>query len=139
MLFLFFYNKLVFHLAPPLLARKDPVTGEARKMRFGAWMLPVFRLLKTMRGLRGTAFDPFGYTAERRTERALIAEYEATLERVLAKLTIANHALAVQLASLPEEIRGFGHIKVRNVAAARKKQQELFARFEHPGVQRAAA
>ena len=131
--------KLVFHLAPPLLARKDPVTGEPRKMRFGAWMLPVFRILKSMRGLRGTAFDPFGYTAERRTERALIAEYEATLERVLAKLTTANHALAVQLASLPEEIRGFGHIKMRNVAAARKKLEELLARFEHPEVQRAAA
>ena len=108
-------------------------------MRFGAWMLPVFRILKSMRGLRGTAFDPFGYTAERRTERALIAEYEATLERVLAKLTTANHALAVQLASLPEEIRGFGHIKMRNVAAARKKQEDFLARFEHPEVQRAAA
>ena len=82
--------RLVFHLAPPLIAPRDPVTGELRKMRFGAWMLPVFRLLKSLRGLRGTAFDPFGYTAERRTERALIAEYEADIERVLAKLSPAN-------------------------------------------------
>src|SRR5438477_6826925 len=113
--------KLVFHLAPPLLARKDPTTGEPRKMRFGAWMLPLFRLLKTMRRLRGTALDPFGYTAERRMERALISEYEADIERLLAKLSPANHSLAVQIASLPDEIRGFGHIKMRNLAAVRKK------------------
>ncbi|HYL22924.1 MAG TPA: indolepyruvate ferredoxin oxidoreductase family protein [Burkholderiales bacterium] len=131
--------KLVFHLAPPLLARKDPLTGEPRKMRFGGWVLPLFRVLKSLKGLRGTVFDPFGYTAERRTERALIAEYEATIEQLLAKLTPANHALAVQLGSLPEEIRGFGHIKMRNIAAARKKHAEFLARFEHPEVQRAAA
>jgi indolepyruvate ferredoxin oxidoreductase len=131
--------KLVFHLSPPLLARKDPLTGEPRKMRFGGWVLPLFRVLKSLKGLRGTRFDPFGYTAERRTERALIAEYEATIEQLLAKLTPANHALAVQLGSLPEEIRGFGHIKMRNIAAARKKHAEFLARFEHPEVQRAAA
>src|SRR5205085_10847607 len=64
--------KLVFHLSPPLLARKDPVTWETRQLRFGGWMLPVFRLLKSLRGLRGTAFDVFGYTEERRMERSLI-------------------------------------------------------------------
>jgi indolepyruvate ferredoxin oxidoreductase len=131
--------KLVFHLAPPLLARKDPTTGEPRKMRFGSWMLPVFRLLKSLRGLRGTAFDPFGYTAERRTERALIAEYEADVDRLLAKLSPANHALAVQIASLPEDIRGFGHIKMSNVAAVEKKHAELLAKFESPQAERAAA
>ncbi|HSU78130.1 MAG TPA: DUF6537 domain-containing protein, partial [Burkholderiales bacterium] len=131
--------KLVFHLSPPLLARKDPLTGEPRKMRFGGWMLPMFRVLKSLKGLRGTAFDPFGHTAERRTERALIAEYEATIERLLAGLKPANHALAVQLASLPEEIRGFGHIKMRNLAAARKKHQELLQRFENLQPARAAA
>jgi len=131
--------KVVFHLSPPLLARKDPVSGEPRKMRFGGWMLPVFRVLKSLRGLRGTPLDIFGYTQERRTERALIAEYEQTLERVLAKLTAENHALAVQLASLPEEIRGFGHIKMRGVNAARKKHAELLQRFESTQAARAAA
>jgi indolepyruvate ferredoxin oxidoreductase len=131
--------KLVFHLAPPLLARKDPTTGEPRKMRFGAWMLPIFRLLKTMRRLRGSALDPFGYTAERRTERALIAEYEADIERLLAKLSPANHSLAVQLAAIPEDIRGFGHVKTRHLAAARKKHDELMARFDNTETQRAAA
>ncbi|HEX9432833.1 MAG TPA: indolepyruvate ferredoxin oxidoreductase family protein [Burkholderiales bacterium] len=131
--------KLVFHLAPPLLARKDPTTGEPRKMRFGGWMLPVFRVLKGLRGLRGTTFDPFGYTAERRTERALIAEYEANVDRLLAKLSAANHAVAVQIASIPEEIRGFGHVKTRHLALARKKQDDLFARFDSPEAHRAAA
>ncbi|HYL88119.1 MAG TPA: indolepyruvate ferredoxin oxidoreductase family protein [Burkholderiales bacterium] len=130
---------LVFHLAPPLIAPRDPVTGELRKMRFGAWMLPVFRLLKNLRSLRGSAFDPFGYTAERRMERSLIAEYEADVERILAKLSAANHSLAVQIASIPEEIRGFGHIKTRNVAAAQKKRAELLAKFESPQAERAAA
>jgi indolepyruvate ferredoxin oxidoreductase len=131
--------KLVFHLSPPLLARKDPLTGEPRKMRFGGWMLPVFRVLKSLRGLRGKSLDIFGYTAERRTERALISEYEATVERLLAKLSAENHALAVQIASLPEEIRGFGHIKTRNLDAARKKHAELLSRFDSQRPARAAA
>jgi indolepyruvate ferredoxin oxidoreductase len=131
--------KLVFHLAPPLLARTDPVTGEPRKMRFGAWVLPVFRTLKAMKRLRGTAFDPFGYSTERRTERALIAQYEATLERVLEKLAPANHALAVEIAAIPEDIRGFGHVKQRHLAMAKKKEADLLARFATAGEQRAAA
>jgi indolepyruvate ferredoxin oxidoreductase len=131
--------KLVFHLAPPLLARTDPVTGEPRKMRFGAWVLPLFRILKAMKRLRGTAFDPFGYSTERRTERALIAQYEATLERVLEKLAPANHALAVEIAAIPEDIRGFGHVKQRHLAMAKKKEADLLARFATAGEQRAAA
>jgi indolepyruvate ferredoxin oxidoreductase len=131
--------RLVYHLAPPLLARKDPLTGEQRKMRFGGWMLGVFRILKNLKALRGTAFDVFGYTAERRTERALIAEYEQAVETLLAGLSPANHAVAVQIASLPEDIRGFGHIKLKNVAAARKKRDELLAAFGAKRDQRAAA
>src|SRR3954462_3898233 len=131
--------KLVFHLSPPLLARTDPNTGEPRKLRFGAWMLPVFKVLKSLKGLRGTALDPFGHTAERRTERALIAEYESTVERLLEKLAPANHALAVQIACIPEDIRGFGHVKTRTLAAARKKHEELMARFDAAKAERAAA
>jgi indolepyruvate ferredoxin oxidoreductase len=132
--------RVVYHLAPPLLARKDPTTGEPRKMRFGSWMSSIFRILSLLKFLRGTALDPFGYTEERRTERALIREYEETLERVLAGLTAQNHALAVQIASIPDEIRGFGHIKARSIAPARKKRDELLARFESGrGAERAAA
>ena len=109
-------------------------------MRFGAMDVAVVQVLaRACKGLRGTAFDPFGYTEERRTERALIREYEQTIEQLLAGLTPQNQPLAVQIASLPEEIRGFGHIKTRNVAAARKKRDELLQRFSARGVERAAA
>jgi indolepyruvate ferredoxin oxidoreductase len=129
--------RVVYHLAPPLFARKDPLTGEPRKMQFGPWILPVFKLLKALKPLRGTALDVFGYTEERRTERALIKEYEDTVARVLAGLTAHNRALALELLSLPDEIRGFGHIKLASVAAARKKRESLLARFT--GAERAAA
>jgi indolepyruvate ferredoxin oxidoreductase len=131
--------KVVYHLSPPLLARPDPASGEPRKMRFGSWMLPVFRLLKTLKPLRGTPFDPFGHTEERRTERALIREYEATVDALIGGLNAQNHALAVQIASIPEDIRGFGHIKMRSIAAARRKQEELLAGYRAPAEQRVAA
>jgi indolepyruvate ferredoxin oxidoreductase len=132
--------RMVFHLAPPLLARKDPLTGEPRKMRFGPWMMPLFRILSSMKVLRGTALDIFGYSAERRTERAVIREYEETIGSLLAGLTPQNHALAIQIASIPEEIRGFGHIKERNLGPARKKRDELLAQYvSGPTAERAAA
>jgi indolepyruvate ferredoxin oxidoreductase len=132
--------KTVFYLAPPLLARADPLTGEPRKLRFGPWVLKVFKLLQHLKAVRGTALDVFGYTVERRMERALIAEYEDTVERLLAGLTPQNHALASQIASIPEEMRGFGYIKKRNVDAARKKRDELLARFRAlPDPERVAA
>jgi indolepyruvate ferredoxin oxidoreductase len=131
--------KTYFYLAPPLLSKPDPVTGEPRKMRFGPWVLHVFKVLKHLKGLRGTPLDIFGYTQERRMERALIREYEESIERLLGGLSAQNHALAVQIASIPEEMRGFGHIKKRNVDAARKKRDELLARFAAPAPERAAA
>jgi indolepyruvate ferredoxin oxidoreductase len=130
--------KVKFHLAPPLLARPDPLTGEPRKMQFGPWMLRAFGLLAKLKFLRGTALDPFGSTAERRMERALIAEYEQTVETLLEGLTPGNHALAVEIASVPETIRGFGHIKAKSVDAARRKQAELLHRFEAAPVRAAA-
>jgi indolepyruvate ferredoxin oxidoreductase len=103
---------LAFHLAPPLFAQRDPVTGHPRKMRLGPWIIPVFRLLARSKFLRGTWADPFGYTAERRLERQMIAEYEALLvSQVIPGLTTANLALAVEIARLPLSIRGFGHVK----------------------------
>ena len=126
--------RVVYHLAPPLLTRKE------EKMRFGPWMLPVFKVLRNFKFLRGSALDPFGYTQERRTERALISEYEDTVARLLARLNSQNQALALEIAAIPDEIRGFGHIKARNLAPARKKWQELLARYEAgQPAQRAAA
>jgi indolepyruvate ferredoxin oxidoreductase len=125
--------RLEFHLAPPLFARLDPATGVPRKMSFGPWMLSLFRLLAKLKGLRGTPFDPFGYTAERRTERQLIADYEALLAEILAKLTPDNHHLAVALAAIPEKIRGYGHIKARHLKAAKADEAVLLDQFRSGG------
>jgi indolepyruvate ferredoxin oxidoreductase len=118
-----------FHLAPPLLARKNPVTGEPKKISFGPWMMGAFALLAKFKFLRGTAFDPFGYSTERKTERALIADYEAMLGEVLGKLTPANHHIAVGLAAIPEKIRGFGHVKQRHLKTAKSDEAALFDQF----------
>jgi indolepyruvate ferredoxin oxidoreductase len=130
--------KLVFHLAPPLLAKPDPLTGEPAKMTFGPWVMGLFGMLSKLKGLRGTALDIFGKTEERRMERALIGEYEQTVEALLAGLTRDNHALAVEIASLPETIRGYGHIKAKSVAAARARRDEMLARYRTTPVRAAA-
>ncbi len=121
--------ELRFHLAPPLLARPDPVTGKVRKMQFGPWMMGVFSLLAKFRFLRGSALDVFGHTDERNTERALIGEYEQLVDELLARLSADNHALTVQLASIPEDIRGYGHVRARHLARARVRWAELLAKL----------
>jgi indolepyruvate ferredoxin oxidoreductase len=121
--------ELNFHLAPPVLGDRDPETGHLRKRRFGPKMLWVFRILARMRGLRGTRFDIFGRTLERRAERQLIADYQAMLEEILARLSPANHATAVELAALPLEIRGFGHIKQASLVRVKAKEEALLTRF----------
>jgi indolepyruvate ferredoxin oxidoreductase len=118
-----------FHLAPPLLARKNPATGEPRKISFGPWMMTAFKLLARLKSLRGTTFDPFGYSVERKTERKLIADYEAMLQEVLARLSPANHHIAVGLAAIPEKIRGFGPVKLRHLKAAKADEAALFDQF----------
>jgi indolepyruvate ferredoxin oxidoreductase len=118
-----------FHLAPPLLARKDKATGEPKKMSFGPWMLSAFRVLAKFKVLRGTPLDPFGHTAERKTERALIKEYEKLLADIVERLTPENHAAAVGLAALPEKIRGYGHVKMRNLANVKTEESALYEQF----------
>ena len=125
--------RLEFHLAPPILGRRDPVTGEAKKSTFGPWMMQGFKLLAALKGLRGSPFDVFSYTAERRTERKLIADYFALLDEIVEKLTPANHASALALASLPEKIRGYGHVKERHIEAARAEEAALLAQFRDVG------
>ncbi|MDY0884160.1 indolepyruvate ferredoxin oxidoreductase family protein [Dongia soli] len=124
--------KLKLHLAPPLLARPDPQTGHPHKRAFGPWIWPCLRMLAGLRGLRGTAFDPFGRTAERRAERRLIADYELLIEDIIAGLTPDNHAAAVQLAGLPSRIRGFGHVKAEAMKTAAEHQAALLAVFHRP-------
>jgi indolepyruvate ferredoxin oxidoreductase len=119
-----------FHLAPPLLARRDRETGLPRKMSFGPWLLPAFRVLAKFKFLRGTVFDPFGRTQERRTERKLVEDYETMLAKLLDALTADNHHVAVALASIPEKIRGFGHVKQRHLTAAKADEAALFEQFQ---------
>jgi indolepyruvate ferredoxin oxidoreductase len=128
-----------YHLAPPLLARHDPATGEPKKRAFGPWMRHVFKLLAWLRPLRGTALDIFGYTQERRMERRLIANYEAILRELSTSLSPDNHALAVEIASLPAKMRGFGHIKARNVESAKACEAELLALLRNKDSQVSAA
>jgi indolepyruvate ferredoxin oxidoreductase len=117
---------LKFNMAPPLFAKKD-AKGRLMKAEFGSWMWTGLKVLAKLKGLRGGALDVFGYTAERRMERALIGEYRAMVESLLAGLDAGNHATAVELANLPEQIRGFGHVKERNVDAFRQKKDALLA------------
>ena len=121
---------LEFHLAPPLIARRDPATGEPRKSRYGPWMMRAFGMLARLKGLRGTMLDPFGHTQERRRERRLIERYEQTVSSLIGDLDHTSHAIAVEIASLPERIRGFGHVKARSIEEAERREAELLARFE---------
>ena len=127
-----------YHLAPPLVARRND-KGELVKRKYGPAMFGVFRLLARLKGLRGTPLDIFGRSEERRTERALIGEYRASIEQVLAGLNAGNHALAVDIARIPDQIKGFGHVKARNLAAARVQWQQLLQQWQQPAATRQAA
>jgi len=121
-------EKISVWLAPPMLSRKlDPATGRPKKIRFGPWVLSAFKVLAGLRGLRGTPLDVFGHTHERRRERALIAEYFADTELLCSTLTAASHGKAVSLASLPQEIRGFGPVKEQAMDDYAKRKRELQA------------
>jgi len=122
--------KMKFNLAPPLLSKRDPVTGHLRKREFGGWIFSAFKVLARFKFL-GTKLDIFGYTAERRMEKQLVDDYEAMVQDLLATLTPDNHATAVELAQLPEHIRGFGHVKERHIAKVEKRKQSLLTQFEH--------
>ncbi|MBN9086866.1 MAG: indolepyruvate ferredoxin oxidoreductase family protein [Reyranella sp.] len=128
-----------FHLAPPLFADRDPGSGQLKKREYGSWMMSAFRVLASLRRLRGTAFDVFGYTEERKMERRLIAEYEATVDSLLATLDANNHGLAVQIAGVPETMRGFGHIKEKNIVAAKAREASLLAAYRTPASEKIAA
>ena len=131
--------KLRFHLAPPLVARRNPETGHLIKREFGPWLMPAFRMLARLRWLRGTPFDIFGYSAERRQERQLIADYERLMDEVLSRLAPDNHGPAVGLASIPEHIRGFGHVKERHITEAKAREAELIEAFRKPEARKSAA
>jgi indolepyruvate ferredoxin oxidoreductase len=119
-------------LSPPILAPKDDA-GHPRKIAFGPWMLRWgFPLLARLKGLRGGPLDLFGATAERRAERALLTDYEAGIDRLIAGLTAARLPLAVKIASVPDQIRGFGHVKAAAMTAAKDEEARLWAEWASP-------
>ncbi|MCM2311083.1 MAG: indolepyruvate ferredoxin oxidoreductase family protein [Steroidobacteraceae bacterium] len=130
---------LRFNLAPPLFSKVDPATGRPRKRAFGAWMQGAFRVLAKLKGLRGTPFNPFGYGVDRRLERQLIAEYEARIAEILAHLDAGTHSVAIEIASLPEHIRGYGVVKAEHVKAVRAREPQLLARLHGETAQSEAA
>jgi indolepyruvate ferredoxin oxidoreductase len=120
--------RLNYHLAPPLLAKKND-RGELQKMQFGRGMQWAFRLLAPLKVLRGGPLDVFGYTQERREERALAAEYRAAIAAMLPLLTLDNREAAAAFARVPEQIRGYGHVKARHLTAARVQWAERLTEF----------
>jgi indolepyruvate ferredoxin oxidoreductase len=132
--------RLKFHMAPPLLSRRDKSTGHLKKRTFGPWMIPVLRLLARGKALRGTRFDPLGYTAERKNERRLIADYEALVDRLLKRLDSRNFSQAKEIAAMVLEVRGYGHVKEQAMAAYEPAVTQALAAFEEehsPALQKA--
>lgn len=122
--------ELRFNLAPPLFSKRDPQSGHLLKQEFGPWMMHAFRLLAKLRPLRGTALDMFGYTAERRQERADIDEYRQMVQSLLSRLTTENYATALELAALPAKLRGFGHVKDSNREKLLRSKAALMQQFD---------
>jgi len=131
--------KIKFNLAPPLTARRDPDTGLPVKREYGGWIRPVFNVLRKLKALRGTAFDIFGYTAERRLERQLIEDYESLTRTLIEGLTPENHSVAIELAELAWEIRGFGHVKEATIEKVKRREQELLAELHRRSAEVPAA
>jgi len=129
--------KLVHHLAPPILGKVD-AQGQPVKQAFGPWMRSAFGLLAKLKGLRGGLLDIFGKTAERRTERALIGEYRSTIEELLRGMNATNLDAALEIARLPEDIRGYGHVKARHLAAVKPKWERLLAQWRAGGARAVA-
>ena len=124
--------RLRFNLSPPVFARKDSATGLPGKITLGGWMLAVFKLLAVFKFLRGTPFDPFGQTGDRRLERRLVRDYEADLREVAAGLNGNNQGLALDILSLPDSVRGYGHVKRRSVVAYQERRKALLEAWRNP-------
>jgi indolepyruvate ferredoxin oxidoreductase len=118
-----------YHLAPPIFYKKDKVTGNPLKMTFGSWTMNLFKFISKFKFLRGTYFDLFGYFEERKIERLLINKYKNLIQEICPKLTIDNYSLAVEIASIPDQIRGFGYIKKKNIEIAKNCENKLMSMF----------
>jgi len=121
--------KINFHLSPPIFYKKDKVTGNPLKMNFGSWALNLFKFISKFKFLRGTIFDIFGYFEERKIERLLINKYKNLIQEICPKLTTDNYSIAVEIASVPDQIRGFGYIKKKNIEIAKNCENRLMSMF----------
>jgi indolepyruvate ferredoxin oxidoreductase len=121
--------RMSFNFSPPLFAKLDPSTGRPKKYEFGPWIVPVLRLLARLRRVRGTWLDPFARTADRRLDRAVLERYEAALERIVAELDAVRFDLAVELACLPDQVRGYGPVKRAAAEKAERAEQKLWERW----------
>ena len=131
--------KIEFNLAPPLISKRDPSTGQLKKQVYGPWLMHGFRLLSKLKGLRGTAWDIFGKTAERKQERLLIEDYFKVIEMACRNLSRGNHSVAVELASIPEKIRGYGHVKEAAIIESKAHEKQALAIFNNPELAKTAA
>jgi len=132
-------GNLRFNLAPPLLSKRHPDTGHLMKKEFGPWMLKAFGGLSRLKGLRGTAFDIFGYTEERRSERRMIEDYIRVIDDILPVAQGEDKTLALQIAELPDMVRGYGHVKEKNMADYEARKDQLLQRLGQPSSQVIAA
>ena len=121
--------KINLYLAPPIFSKKDKVTGDPLKIKFGQWILTLFKIISKFKFLRGTFLDPFGYLKERKNERKLIVDYKNCILEIGKKLSIDNYSIAVDIASTPDQIRGFGHIKEKNRRIAEECRSNLITSF----------
>jgi indolepyruvate ferredoxin oxidoreductase len=121
--------RLRFHLAPPLLAKRDSHSGKLMKREFGGWVLPLFRILARFKKFRGGKLDIFGYTVERKMERALITAFEHDIERLLDETRQDNLDTAIEIARLPQQIRGFGHVKQASIEESARRRDRLWQQF----------
>ncbi len=133
------HYKVHYHLSPPSLLLKDRKTGEPRKRKVGRWIRLLFSALAALRSLRGGLLDPFARTKERRLERALIERYLATIDKVLSAMSFANYAAAVQIAKIPDDIRGYGHVKMKSLQLAEQKESKLLEEYFSRVSERSAA
>ena len=124
--------EITFHLAPPVFSQLDPVSGRPLKRRYGRWMMRAMRLLARARSIRGTLLDPFRHSVDRKLERRLLEDYQAMLDLFADRLGPDNHPLAVELATLPEGIRGYGPVKEAAAKTADARRTELLEAFEAP-------
>ena len=121
--------KINFHLSPPIFYKKNKITGHPLKMNFGSWLMFLFKLISVFKFLRGSFFDPFGYSLERKKERKLINDYKNCIMEIIKKLNNKNYNIAVDIASTPDQIRGFGYIKEKNIRVAENCRNKLITAF----------